>query len=500
MNRLLRLNSLRKKFTLVVTTLLLIIFIVDGYVVVSNNINETRGNLTQQAIAFTQLSTKPLAEAYDLYFSSGYLKFKEIYQDIAKLDNNINRMQFIDVNGKILFDSSKIKDYPNASSRLEQVIPSVLNDVRSDEAIYKLNPDNREEILEVYQPYFSDWGSHAFTIRYFVSYDEVSNNAARIIISGVFLILLFFFIAVVLIAGTVNRLILSPITKVSATAQSISRGKYGDRINIKTNDEIEKLADATNKMATTLEQNIIELKELDKLKDEFIDIAAHNLKIPLNHLKYNIKFLMKNLTTKIDKKGYELLKDIEINSNKLQLLSEDLINVTAIKQGKLQNSIFMPVDLSGILKEVIKETETTRKAKDQSLKTNLLPTAPILADSLKIKQAFLNIVDNSIKYTPNKGSLTINLKEHEDSYLIEFQDTGPGITADELPKLFNKFYRAPSSAKYDNEGTGLGLYTAQLIIDVHHGKITAKSQINKGSTFSIYLLKEDVFKKNYPFK
>ncbi len=495
-----RLNSLRKKFILVITLLLFGVFIVDGTIAIFNSVKQTRQNVTAQAIAFAQLSTKPISEAYDLYFNSGYYKFYEVFTKNLKLDSHIKRIQLIDVNGKIIFDSNYLgsevyKNHPeiNVSSKY-------LDKVLSDQPSYIKNPNHPQEITEIFYPHYTDWGSHPYTLRYFVSYDQVRANIITIINQTLVLMLIFFIFSVGLITGFVNQFILAPITTLNRLTQKISQGNYDERIKVDTHDEIEQLAIATNRMARTMEQNIIDLKELDKLKDEFIDIAAHNLKIPLNHLKFNLEFLINNLKDKVSQKDFALLKDTHINYHKLHLLSEDLINVTLIGKKTLEGSLFMPLDLAAILNEVMKEVKPSLTSKKILIASHLLPSAPILGDYMKIKQVFLNLLDNAVNFSRSHDKITINIIEKSETYLTEIIDTGVGIDKSEMPKVFQKFYRAPSSAKYHEEGTGLGLYLAKTIIEVHHGKIWVESELGKGSKFSVELLKKDNFKQKYPFK
>jgi len=277
---------------------MLVIFSVSGYIVCQDSIKKTRRNLTQQATAFAKLSTKPLAEAYELYFDSGYYKFREIFRENKDLDSSIKKIQIINVNGKVILDSGKIGDSSYLGGDTETVDKSTLDKVTSADPTYEHNQNNASELTEIFYPYFSDWGSHPYTVRYFVSYDQIRSNIITIIEQTVLLFIVSFFIVVFAITSSVNRFILSPIKKVSELAQRISRGKYGERIKIKTNDEIEDLAGSTNKMARKLEQDIIDLRELDKLKDEFIDVAAHNFKAPLNHLKFDIAYLIQHVEKK----------------------------------------------------------------------------------------------------------------------------------------------------------------------------------------------------------
>lgn len=490
-------NSLNKKFIFIISVFLLVIFSAVGVVTIINNIYKTRQSVSNQAVAFADLSTKPLAEAYSLYFDSGYYKFKEVFENTSSLDKNIERIQIIDVNGNIVFDSVNLGE---DTYQQDQIVSVPLENIQyaiSNLPIYIYNPHQAQEILEIYSPYFTDWQSHTYTIHYFISYEQVRRNINEIVFQTAVIALISLLVAIMLISSIVNRSILAPVTLVSQMAQKISNGKYGQRITVNTNDEIEQLAHSTNKMASTLEQNIQDLKELDKLKDEFIDIAAHNLKIPLNHIKFNIAYLLRQSKQKYDEKTLSLLRDIEINYSKLQLLSEDLLNVTAIKEGSLENSIFMPVDLVKIINEAVLEVRSALDQKKISLNSDILKTAPVLADAPKLRQVFYSLLDNAIKYSKPKGHIYIKMSEDKYFYQTKIIDEGVGMAKQDLPKLFQKFYRAPSSAVYSPEGTGLSLYLAKIIVDLHHGRVEAESEIEKGSVFTVTLFKKEAFKNSF---
>ena len=488
----LKLNSLRKKFILLIIVILVVVFSVSGLVLSLSNISKTKKQLSDQSTAFATLSTKPLAEAKDLYFNSGYFKFVEVFSGIKNLDPNITKIQFIDVNGNIILDSDKIGNSSYESGNNETVNKETLTKVLSDKPVYVNTGTSSNEITEIYYPYFSDWGSHPYTIRYFVSYDEVRSNIITIIEQTIILMLISFVLITLVIERMVNRLILAPITQVSKLTQRISAGKYGERIKIRTHDEIEDMANSTNRMARKLEQDIIDLKELDKLKDEFIDIAAHNFKAPLNHLKYDIAYLLKTVIKKVSEKEFALMEDINISGKKLQLLSEDLIGIQALKNNSETGNVFVPVDLKKLIGDVLNESKQSAESKNIKLKTELPQSATVLGDYMKLKQMLLNVVDNAIEYTDKKeGIVTISIQEKGNSYIVEVADDGVGMTDEEVKKIFQKFYRAPSSSVYNKEGAGLGLYLAKLIIGVHHGNIWVESTKDKGSKFYISLLKKE---------
>lgn len=486
-----KINSLRKKFILAVAALLLIVFIIEGTLSINNSIKETRKNLSGPAIAFAELSTKTLSATYELYFDSGYYKFREVFEKIKELDADITKIEFIDVDGRIFLDSTKIFEdgYYGKDTFIKD--SETLEKVRSSTPVYVTNPRVPEEIQEIYYPYFSDWGSHPYTLRYSVSYNQVKENILIIVKQTVVLMLIIFIFAVALISLVINRLILSPIAFVKDVIKRISQGKYGERITVDSNDEIEQVADAVNKMAKTLQQNIIDLKELDKLKDEFIDIAAHHFRTPVTHIRLDLDFLKNKLGPKINAKESSVLKDIESSNESLTLLIDDLLSITTLEKGKMKLVKFLPFDLIEVIKEVAKIYFQNTKKKNITFKVDIPKNsaAEVLGDPPKIRNVIGNLLDNAFKFTPQGGSVWIRLKERPTEYIVSIEDTGIGISLEEIPKLFNKFHRATDILTYDYEGRGLGLYVSRLIIEAHNGRIFAESKEGQGSKFSFSLPK-----------
>jgi len=253
--------SLGGKFVFWASLLLISIFTLAAIILLNQNIKITRDNLTSSIRGFSKLATRPIVENYNLYYNSGYFKFKEIFQNILALNTNIKQVQIIRTNGVILFDSRNLDTYFQNNGE-EKVSDEVLKIVQKPDQTEILNPKNSDEILEIISPYFDDWGSHYVSVRYFVSYDQVKKNAAKvewliILLSGVFLV-----ITAGIIHWVVFQLILSPLAKVNFGTQQIKQGNYDYQIAVETGDEIEDLARAANEMAKTLRADILELKKL----------------------------------------------------------------------------------------------------------------------------------------------------------------------------------------------------------------------------------------------
>lgn len=244
------------------------------------------------------------------------------------------------------------------------------------------------------------------------------------------------------------------------------------------------------KLAIELEKANVKLKELDKLKSQFVSIASHQLRSPITSIKGYTSLILEGSFGKVSDSVREALQKI-FDSTELMVTSiQDFLDVSKIEQGEMTYD-FEVFDLKKVLKIVADEQIIVAKKKGLAFALTMDEKEEyrINGDYGKIKQVVSNIVDNSIKYTP-KGSVKITLtkNEHTGKILIEIIDTGVGISADTIPKLFDRFVRAGSSHSVNVTGTGLGLYVAKQMVGEHKGRIWVTSEgLEKGSTFHIEL-------------
>ena len=248
---------------------------------------------------------------------------------------------------------------------------------------------------------------------------------------------------------------------------------------------IQKKLEALNKdMGTT--QDKMTLASADK--NEFLSFATHQLRSPLTSLKWGLNAVegaVENIpeTLKIVKQMRDIAQNMVETVN-------DLLDISKIEQGGLVLTK-EPVDLVELLDHLSEEYRMTAESKQLSLlfKTDL-PVAIISGDKTKLRQVFVNIIDNAIKYTES-GLITVNLSydAERNNFIASVIDTGPGISAEELENLFEKFARG-KAGKASSAGSGLGLYLGKKIVELHNGDILVTSEgISKGSTFSVILPK-----------
>ncbi len=239
-----------------------------------------------------------------------------------------------------------------------------------------------------------------------------------------------------------------------------------------------------------LEKTNTQLKELDLKKSEFISLATHQLRAPLTAMKGYSSMILDGTFGEIKNPGIEdAVNKISRSTIDLTMIVEDYLNISRIEQGNMRY-YFSVIDLVYIIKNIIENVKNLAERKGLIINFNYDSSMEykVEVDEGKIKQVFLNIIDNAIKYTP-EGQINIFIsKTKNNNVLVKIEDTGVGISPEILPSLFNKYIRAPESSSINMLGTGLGLFVAGQILKGHNGRAWAESQgKDKGSKFYIEL-------------
>ncbi|MDD5752842.1 MAG: ATP-binding protein [Candidatus Pacebacteria bacterium] len=225
-------------------------------------------------------------------------------------------------------------------------------------------------------------------------------------------------------------------------------------------------------------------KIIERMKKEFVSIAAHQLRTPLSAIKWSLRMILDGDVGSINEDQKDLLEKTYTSNERMIGLINDLLNVTRIEEGKF---LYKPekMQMEGIVVNVIQDNEDVIKMKNIGVKfeksKKLLP--PVVIDEEKMSLAIHNLLDNALKYTPEKGKIVISLEEKDNEIIFKIKDTGVGIPEDQKERIFTKFFRGSNVIKMETEGSGLGLYTTKNIIDSHKGKIWFESEENKGTTF-----------------
>lgn len=260
--------------------------------------------------------------------------------------------------------------------------------------------------------------------------------------------------------------------------------------------ELVGLAVQNSMLYTSFENTTIKLQEankrledLDRLKDDFVSIASHELRTPMTAIRSYVWMALHRSDTTLNEKLKRYLYRTLVSTERLINLVNDMLNISRIESGKIE---ILPksFDMTILVEDVI--TEVTPKARERNLHIDLYKTAlpQVFADEDKIHQVLLNLIGNSLKFTPVDGKINISFFSDGQSVSTIIKDNGVGILKDDLPRLFKKFGRLDDSyvAAATSGGTGLGLFISKKLVELMGGTIKGESEgLNKGSTFSFTL-------------
>ncbi|MED4224184.1 two-component system histidine kinase PnpS [Neobacillus cucumis] len=235
--------------------------------------------------------------------------------------------------------------------------------------------------------------------------------------------------------------------------------------------------------------DITEIKKLEQMRKDFVANVSHELKTPVTSIKGFTETLLDGAMN--NKETLESFLSIILKeSNRLESLISDLLDLSKIEQQGFRLN-WQPVELYALLHDVINLLNRKAKAKNIQLGLDCNQKQVLIkADIDRLKQVFINLINNAITYTPANGSVKITIHEMEDKVRISVIDTGVGISKEDIPRIFERFYRVDRARSRNSGGTGLGLAIVKHLIEAHHGSIGVKSKLGEGSEFIIELPKE----------
>lgn len=398
---------------------------------------------------------------------------RELIEGFEKKDRM--EMMSINRNGDVTLSSSGFT--PDDS----YYMPDYELALKSDDGlgIFRGN-DGGENILAVTimvaQP-----SSNYSALRFVTSLEMVDSQLSAIILAA--MVISLFVILIVIMTGLYFvKSICVPLVEISETAKKLAKGDFSERIAIKNNDEIGDLSRAFNDMADELENS-------EQIKNDFISSVSHELRTPLTAIKGWSETLAGGYEPEAFSKG---MKVISGETLRLERMVEELLDFSRIQSGHFS------LQMSKM--DVIAELEDALLIYiDKAKKENILISydepeflCPVYGDKNRLRQVFINIIDNALKYTDPGGRIEISVEKREDSVSVIVADTGCGIAPSDLPKVKSKFYKANSTRR----GSGIGLAVADEIIAMHGGVLDIESELYVGTTVIITLLLDKTMADN----
>ncbi len=244
-----------------------------------------------------------------------------------------------------------------------------------------------------------------------------------------------------------------------------------------------KVRERTKELALALE----EVRQINKMKSEFISAVSHELRTPLTSIKGYASLLITGKLGAVPDAVKERLEKINAHSDNLVKMINNLLDIARIESGRVEMKM-EKCDIASIIETARDLLAPQMREKNLQWKTDIGEGIPVLVlDKHQVERVFINLAGNAIKFTPENGTITVRVRHDSRAAAIEVSDTGIGVSKEDLGKLFDEFYRVDNPINQSVKGTGLGLSLVKKIIEAHKGKIWVASELNRGTTFHFTL-------------
>jgi two-component system sensor histidine kinase GlrK len=283
-------------------------------------------------------------------------------------------------------------------------------------------------------------------------------------------------LAIVLLSLFITKSITRPIGLLKNHTQEIAKGNFEPNLLVNSPPEIGELAAAINSMCD-------KLQEIDRMKSDFFAAMSHELRTPLTSIKEGTGLLLDGVGGAISDRQRKLLSILAEESNRLISVVNSLLDFSKMEAGMMTYE-FELTALDPLIKRAVAEITPLVEAKGITLESAVeQPLPPLKIDQERILQVLRNLLGNAVKFTPKGGQVSVTVTAINGKLQVSVKDSGPGIPAESLVSIFEKFNQGSRQAPNARQGTGLGLAIANSIITSHGGKIWAESALGKGSTF-----------------
>jgi heavy metal sensor kinase len=271
---------------------------------------------------------------------------------------------------------------------------------------------------------------------------------------------------------------LRPVDAITLAAQRIAAGDLTQRLNVPASaDEIGRLAGTFNNMIARLETSFRQIRQ-------FSSDASHELRTPLTVMKGETELALRRPREAGD---YTVVLESNLEEiDRMTRIVDELLFLSRADMGEVKTER-LPVKLELLLEDIHRQASLLGQEQNVQVVLGLVMPALVLGDELRLRELFLNLVDNAVKYSRHGGTVDISLITQGNQAKFIIADQGIGISRDDQERIFDRFFRTDDARTHTKKGTGLGLAICAWIADSHHGRIEVESEPNKGSTFTVLL-------------
>ena len=504
----LRLNSLKTRTALAMSAVIVTLLVANALYLILSKRSELRRGIEGSAVTFALLTRGPIGTAYAAYHESGFSRFRDLIRDLMSLNPDVERIQVVNVNGQVLFDSADGLAAPAArgeSARRWLQDPEHLEAVKkTDYTLLKGRDAAGVEMLEVVAPHLEEWGRHGLSVVYQVSYRNLEPAIAQLVLTTGALTVFSMVLSVLVAVGIASR-ITRPVEVLTAGAKDIAEGHLDRHLDIRSHDELGILATTFNHMTDRLRENVEELeesnqklaaandelKELDRMKSDLLANVSHELRTPLTAIKGYTDYMLEGKLGSVTDKQEKGLLVVQRNLERLSKSINALLDFSRMDVGRIALNI-QPFSLQALAEQIQTTVRAELDRKRLVFESAVEPSLPpVIADREKLAAVIENLVINAIKFTPEGGRITVGATRSAAAGRaaadIVVADTGIGIPEDQVGRIFNRFHQVDGTSTRRFGGVGLGLAIVKNILEAHGASIGVDSQPGRGTSFRFTL-------------
>ncbi len=460
--KLLRRSSLASRWMINTMSVVVIVLILVNFGVYYFAKQYYYGTAESYMISEANATQTILKRLYDDAAISYSSEVREMIEEFAKKDQM--ELMSINQNGQVSLSSSGFTPDGDYS------MPDYDLALKSEDKIGVYVGKGRGENIIAVTAIIDNPNSNYSAMRFVSSLKMIDSR-----ISGIMLICVItsaFIILLIMLMGTYFiRSICVSLVQMGNIAKKLAKGDFSERIPVTANDEIGQLSTAFNEMADELENS-------EQIKNDFISSVSHELRTPLTAIKGWSETLSEGYDEETFSKG---MKVITGETARLEQMVEELLDFSRIQNGKLTLQMDT-IDIIAELEDALLIYIDKAKKEDKTLSYNEPRfMCAVYGDKSRLRQVFINIIDNAVKYTEPNGRIEVVVTKNEDLVVISVADTGCGIAQEDLPKVKQKFYKANRTKR----GSGIGLAVADEIVSMHGGYLEVESELGKGTTVTV---------------
>ena len=415
---------------------------------------------------YNQLKVERIQRLLDSITSTQPMNLRDVQRklmDYSKISGA--NIKLYDENNIEVFDTSKGLNVKNNNRNpIFKVIPTSLGGM-----IVEVNQPNLVSIQAISA---SDTQEDQL-----IQTDPPISNIVNQVVKSIAIIGILSIMTSIAIIWIISRRTLNPITNIVNTSKYLSKGDFTKRIDQSVSGELSEIVTAFNYMAS-------ELQKLDEQRKIMIADIAHELRTPMTNLKGYIE----GWSDGIIKPDNETLKILDYQVNTLSKIIDDLSTLSLAESGMLSLNI-SEFELNNKISEIINNFKLRSQSQNININNNITPDITINYDPQRFTQIVTNILNNSILATDDGGIISFSTSTNNNNLLLKISDNGTGIPKDELPYIFDRFYRTDKSRNRQSGGSGLGLSIVKYLIESHNGTIKINSELSKGTEVVIFIKK-----------